>query len=79
MMVDFQWSRRKLDTSEILALAACNYIAEKHNIILLGASGAGKTWLLISINRFFYINRHQKGRFFACPTLFSCYPFCYSL
>lgn len=36
---------RKLDKSEILQLAACNYIAEKHNIILLGASGAGKTWL----------------------------------
>lgn len=36
---------RKLDKAKILALAACNYIAEKHNIILLGASGAGKTWL----------------------------------
>jgi DNA replication protein DnaC len=36
---------RKLDKSEILRLAACNYIAEKHNIILLGASGAGKTWI----------------------------------
>jgi DNA replication protein DnaC len=34
---------RKLDQSQILQLAACNYIAEKHNMILLGASGAGKT------------------------------------
>lgn len=36
---------RKLDKSEILRLSGCNYINEKHNIILLGASGAGKTWL----------------------------------
>jgi len=36
---------RKLDKSMILQLASCNYIAQKHNIILLGASGAGKTWI----------------------------------
>ena len=36
---------RKLDKTEILRLSNCNYIAEKHNIILLEASGAGKTWL----------------------------------
>ena len=36
---------RKLDKTEILRLSSCNYIAEKHNLILLGASGAGKTWL----------------------------------
>jgi DNA replication protein DnaC len=36
---------RKLDKSVILQLASCNYIAEKHNIILLGASGAGKSWI----------------------------------
>ena len=36
---------RKLDKAEILRLASCTYIAEKHNLILLGASGAGKTWI----------------------------------
>jgi DNA replication protein DnaC len=36
---------RKLDHSQIFQLSECNYIGEKHNIILLGASGAGKTWL----------------------------------
>jgi DNA replication protein DnaC len=36
---------RKLDKSEILRLASCTYIVEKHNLILLGASGAGKTWI----------------------------------
>ena len=36
---------RKLDKSQITRLSTCNYIAEKHNLILLGASGAGKTYL----------------------------------
>lgn len=36
---------RKLDKALIARLATCNYIQEKHNIIILGASGAGKTYL----------------------------------
>jgi len=36
---------RKLDKAQISRLATCNYIQEKHNIIILGASGAGKTYL----------------------------------
>jgi DNA replication protein DnaC len=38
-------SDRKLDREQILQLSTCNYIEEKHNIIILGASGAGKTYL----------------------------------
>ena len=33
---------RKLDKTQISSLATCNYIQEKHNIIILGAAGAGK-------------------------------------
>jgi DNA replication protein DnaC len=36
---------RKLDKVLITRLSTCNYISEKHNIIILGASGAGKTYL----------------------------------
>ena len=36
---------RKLDKTLITRLSTCNDIAEKHNIIILGASGAGKTYL----------------------------------
>jgi DNA replication protein DnaC len=36
---------RKLDKAQITRLSTCNYIQEKHNIIILGASGAGKTYL----------------------------------
>ncbi|MFP3041666.1 IS21-like element helper ATPase IstB [Treponema primitia] len=36
---------RKLNREQILQLSTCSYISEKHNIILLGATGAGKTYL----------------------------------
>ena len=36
---------RKLDKAQIARLATCNYIHEKHNIIIMGASGSGKTYL----------------------------------
>ena len=36
---------RHLDKQLILELATCNYIREHHNIILMGASGNGKTWI----------------------------------
>ena len=36
---------RKLDRAVITRLSTCNYIQEKHNIIIMGASGAGKTYM----------------------------------
>lgn len=36
---------RKLDQSLIAKLSTCTYIQDKHNIIILGASGAGKTYI----------------------------------
>jgi len=36
---------RKLDKAQIARLSTCSYIQEKHNIIIMGASGAGKTYL----------------------------------
>ena len=36
---------RKLDKTQITTLATCNYIREGHNIIILGATGAGKSYL----------------------------------
>ena len=38
-------SDRKLNREQIIQLASCAYITEKHNIIILGAAGAGKTYL----------------------------------
>jgi DNA replication protein DnaC len=36
---------RKLDKALISKLSTCTYIQDKHNIIILGASGAGKTYM----------------------------------
>lgn len=36
---------RKLEKSQIEQLSSCEYIADKHNIIIMGASGAGKSYL----------------------------------
>lgn len=36
---------RRLDKAQITRLAAGNYIQEGHNIIILGATGSGKTYL----------------------------------
>nr|AGS53541.1 mobile element protein [uncultured bacterium contig00062] len=36
---------RKLDREQIRQLETCAYIGERHNIIIMGATGAGKTYL----------------------------------
>lgn len=36
---------RKLDKAQLLRLACCNYIQEKHNIIIMGAAGNGKSYM----------------------------------
>jgi len=38
-------SDRNLDKTQIARLSACNYIQECHNVIILGATGCGKTYL----------------------------------
>jgi DNA replication protein DnaC len=36
---------RQLNKSQIQSLSTCSYIAEKHNIIIMGAAGSGKSYL----------------------------------
>jgi DNA replication protein DnaC len=38
-----------LDKSLIMKLSTCNYIHEKHNAIVLGASGAGKSYMACAL------------------------------
>jgi DNA replication protein DnaC len=40
---------RKLDRTQIIRLASCQYIYEKLNVIIMGASGAGKTYLACAL------------------------------
>jgi DNA replication protein DnaC len=55
---------RKLDKAQILRLAFCSYIQEAHNVVLLGATGAGKTYLAcalgMSASRNFYTVRYIR-------------------
>ena len=55
---------RKLDKSTITRLGSCNYVQEHHNIIILGATGSGKTYLAnafgIAANRDFLTVRYVR-------------------
>jgi len=45
-MEDIEYrSDRNLNKEHLLQLSSCSYITKKHNIIILGATGAGKTYL----------------------------------
>ena len=57
-------SDRSLDKSQILRLSTCNYILEYHNVVILGATGAGKTYLACALgmaaNRNFYTAKYMR-------------------
>jgi len=42
--IDYRASR-KLDQAQILRLADCSYIKDKHNLVIMGAAGSGKSYL----------------------------------
>lgn len=45
-IADINYSaQRQLDQAMIARLTTCNYVAEKHNVIILGAAGSGKSYL----------------------------------
>ena len=50
MVEDIEYHEdRRLDKAQILRFATCQYIDEKHHIILKGASGSGKTFLACAL------------------------------
>ena len=40
---------RKLDREQLFQLSTCTYITDKRNVIILGATGAGKTYLACAL------------------------------
>lgn len=40
---------RKLNRGQILSLASCNYIADHHNVIIMGAAGSGKSYIACAL------------------------------
>ena len=55
---------RLLDKAMIQRLATCNYVDERHNLIILGATGSGKTYLAnafgVTACRSFYTVRYVR-------------------
>lgn len=55
---------RQLDKAQILRLASCSYIEDTHNVIILGATGTGKTYLAcalgIAANRNLYATKYIR-------------------
>lgn len=55
---------RRLDREQILRLASCAYLQKAHNVIILGATGAGKTCLACALgmaaSRSFYSVRYIR-------------------
>lgn len=55
---------RKLDKAQIARLATCNYVQEYHNILILGATGSGKTYIScafgMAANRNFYMVKYVR-------------------
>lgn len=55
---------RHLDKAMIARLATCNYVQECHNLILLGATGSGKTYLAtafgMAASRSFYTVKYVR-------------------
>ena len=55
---------RKLDKALIARLGTCNFMQEHHNIIILGATGSGKTYLSnalgVTASRNFYAVRYVR-------------------
>lgn len=55
---------RNLDKAQIMRLASCTYIQEAHNIMILGATGSGKTYLAcafgMAASRSFYTVRYVR-------------------
>ena len=40
---------RNLDQTQIARLSTCNFITERHNVLLLGATGSGKTYIACAL------------------------------
>lgn len=55
---------RKLDRGQIMRLASCNYVQAANNVVLLGATGAGKSYIAcalgVAANREFYATRYIR-------------------
>ena len=67
--VDYQ-SPRGLDRALFLKLAACDWIAERRNLLVTGASGLGKSWLACALGH----KACRENISFSTPAFPGCSP-----
>ena len=63
---------RSLDRGEISRLAACSYIRDNHHLVLVGASGAGKSYLACALGNA-ACRKNLKVRYVRLPDLLDEY------
>jgi len=61
---------RKLKKSQLDSLATCDYIDQKHNIIIMGASGSGKSYLACAFGME-ACKRYYSVKYIRLPELLS--------
>jgi len=71
--VDFR-AERGLDRSLFLKLAGCDWIRQRHGLLLTGPAGAGKSWLACALGdkacrEDFSVAYHRAPRLFAALAL----------
>lgn len=67
---DIDWrGGRGLDRAQISKLAGCGWIKENHNVIVTGATGAGKTYLACALANA-ALRQGLKTHYFRVPRLF---------
>lgn len=68
-IADINYSvRRGISQTQISSLAECNYIEESHNIIIMGASGTGKSYIACALG-FEACKRLYSVRYVRLPEL----------
>lgn len=57
-------AQRQLDKAQILRLSTCSFIEQAHNVVILGATGTGKTYLACALgnaaNRKYYSTKYIR-------------------
>ncbi len=59
---------RNLDRSQLIDLSSCSYIQRNENIIIMGASGSGKTWLSCALGNH-ACRKYYSVRYIRLPEL----------
>ena len=68
---DIIWEKRGLDKSKILNLATGNFILSQNNVICMGPTGAGKTFMACAIANDAAINQGFVTKYIRMPDLLS--------